>query len=267
MIIHNTFRDLLDQDKPTVGTHFMLLDPDIPELIGDTEMFDYGEFTAEYTALDHSMLYNIARAAQCGKKPLPLMIKPDMDGQGFWAQAALGAGFKAVLFTDIRTPEDIDEAHRIIRPDTPEHGGHMGVKLRRPALNSYDTEAYLKDLESAVFCVMFEKDIAVNNIDAILERAVDKGVDMTQWGPADFGFSRGQPTLMQSKGIRPFEEKVIAKSLEYGIPPRIEIGAVEQAKRYIDLGVRHFCIGWDRFFLRQQFTELGEGMKKLTDTL
>jgi 4-hydroxy-2-oxoheptanedioate aldolase len=73
--------------------------------------------------------------------------------------------------------------------------------------------------------------------------------------------------MMQTPDIQPFEEKVIAKSLEYGIHPRIEIGAVEQAKRYIDLGVRHFCIGWDRFIVRQAIAELGAGMKKLTDQL
>ncbi len=265
MIMRNTLRDLLDEDKPTVGTHFMLVDPDVPELIGDTGLFDYAEFTAEYAAFDMALLYSLARSAQCGN--LPLMIKPDQDAQGFWAQAALGAGFKAVLFTDIRTPDDIDEAHRSIRPDTPDAGGHMGVKLRRPALNSYDTTAYLKDLESVVFCIMFEKDVAVANIDAILERAREKGVDMTQWGPADFGFSRGEPSLMQTKEIRTFEEKVIAKSLEYGIHPRIEIASVAQAKRYVDLGVRHFCLGWDRFILRQQFAELGAAMKEVTGAL
>jgi 2-keto-3-deoxy-L-rhamnonate aldolase RhmA len=60
---------------------------------------------------------------------------------------------------------------------------------------------------------------------------------------------------------------VIQKSLEYGIHPRIELGSVEQAKRYIDMGVRHFCIGWDRFILRQQLVSLGTGMRKLTDRL
>jgi 2-keto-3-deoxy-L-rhamnonate aldolase RhmA len=43
--------------------------------------------------------------------------------------------------------------------------------------------------------------------------------------------------------------------------------SVEQAKRYIDLGVKHFCIGWDRFILKQQLTQLGEGMRKLTERL
>ena len=56
---------------------------------------------------------------------------------------------------------------------------------------------------------------------------------------------------------------MIAKSIEYGVAPRIEIGAVEQAQHYLDLGVRHFCIGWDRFMLNQGFTEVGRGMRSL----
>jgi 2-keto-3-deoxy-L-rhamnonate aldolase RhmA len=100
-----------------------------------------------------------------------------------------------------------------------------------------------------------------------LQTAKAKGVDMTQWGPADFGFSRGEPSLMHKPEIRPFEEAVIKKSLEYGIAPRIEIAEVEQAKRYIDLGVRHFCIGWDRFIYQAGLARIGEGMRKLIETI
>ncbi len=265
MIMTNGLRERLAGGQPTIGTHFLFADPDIPEIIGDTGLFDYAEFAAEYSTFDMNLLYHLARAGQCGD--LPLMIKLDQEGQGFWAQAALGAGFKAVLFTDVRTPEDVDDCHKCIRADTPQTGGMMGVKLRRPALSSYDTERYGADLESIVFLIMIEKNVTLENIDAVLERARQKGVDMTQWGPADFGFSRGQPGLMSTREIRPFEERVIAKSLEYGVAPRIEIGAVEQAKRYVDLGVRHFCIGWDRFIYRAALSQLGEGMRKLVDTL
>ena len=261
MILANTFREKLNAGKPTMGTHIMFTDPDIPELVGDLGLFDYGEISAEYSSLDMNNLYHQARAAQCGN--LPLIIKPDQESQGFWTQAAMGAGFKGVLFTDIRTPEDVDECHRIIKPDNPEHGGMVGVKLRRPALASYDTSAYLQDLESFVFAIMIEKNIAVQNLDSILERARDKGVLVTQWGPADFGFSLGPQGRLGTDGTRKVEETVIAKSLEYGLRPRIEIGAVEQAKRYIDLGVKDFCIGWDRFILRQAFGNLGEGLAKL----
>lgn len=265
MILENSIRTKLDAGEPTIGTHVLFTDPDLFEIIGDTGLFDYAEFAAEYSVLDMNQLYHFARSAQCGG--LPLMIKPDQEGQGFWTQAAMGAGFKAVLFTDIRCAEDVETCHRIIAPDTPSGGGHMGVKLRRPALTSYDTESYLTDLESFVFAIMIEKDTALDRLDEILDCAKRKGVDMTQWGPADFGFSRGEPGLMATKEIRPFEEHVIKKSLEYGVHPRIEIGSVDQAKRYLDIGVRHFCIGWDRFIYRAALTDLGEGMQRLIEEL
>lgn len=264
MIQENTFRQALDKGKPTMGTHFLFAEPDIPEMIGDTGLFDYAEFVGEYSTFDMSMLYHLARAGQCGN--LPLMIKLDQEAQGFWAQVALGAGFKSVLFTDVRTAEDVDLCHQAIAPDNPDHGGHMGVKLRRPALTSYNTREYGADLESIVSVIMIEKSVTVDNIDAVLERAKEKNFDMTQWGPADFSFSKGDPGLQGSNDIRNYEELVIAKSIEYGVAPRIEIGAVEQSKRYIDLGVKHFCIGWDRFIYRAELARLGDGLRKVLET-
>ncbi len=265
MILPNTLRTRLDEGKPTIGTHVMFSDPDIPELIGDTGVFDYAEFSAEYSVLDSNNLYHLARAGQCGN--LPLIIKLDQEAQGFWAQMAMGAGFKGVLFTDIRTPSDVAECHDCIAPDTPDKCGRMGVKLRRPALSSYDVVDYSVDLESFVFKIMIEKSVAVDDIDAILELAKDKQVDMTQWGPADFGFSLGRPEMKDTPEITPFEKLIIKKSLEYGVRPRIEIGEVEQAKPYIDLGVKDFCIGWDRFILYATFARLGEGLRGLIDDL
>ena len=265
MIMANTLRQKLTQDIPTLGTHYLSADPDLPEIIGDTGLYDYGEFCAEYTTFDMLLLYHMARSGQCGN--LPLMIKPDQKSQGYWAQAALGAGFKAVLFTDIRSVEDVRLCHQAIRADTPDIGGHMGVKLRRPALAGYNPQGYFDDLKAIVFLIMIEKNVAVDHIDEILNAAQAKGVDMTQWGPADFGFSRGEPHLMYTPEIRPFEELVIKKSIEHGVPPRIEISEVEQAKRYMQLGVRHFCIGWDRFIYQAHLMKLGEGMRKLVETL
>ena len=265
MIMPNTFREKLNRNEPTVGTHFLSPDPDLPEIIGDTGLYDYAEFCAEYAVFDMALLYHMARSGQCAN--LPLMIKPDQKSESFWAQAALGAGFKSVLFTDIRTSDDIVRCQQAIRPDTPKDSGHMGVKLRRPALTGYAPEGYVNDLESVVFLIMIEKNIAVENIDEILSTARKLGVDMTQWGPADYGFSRGEPNLMNTPDILPPEELVIRKCLEYGIHPRIEIGDSEKAKRYIDLGVRHFCIGWDRFIYKKNLIQLGEGMRTVLDEL
>jgi 2-keto-3-deoxy-L-rhamnonate aldolase RhmA len=265
VLMPNTLRDKLNAGRPTIGTHYLSSDPDLPEIIGDTGLFDYAEYCAEYSAFDMQTLYHMARAGQCAH--LPLMIKVDQESQGFWAQAALGAGFKAVLFTDIRTADDVIACHGCIRADTPEVRGRMGVKLRRPALTSYQADGYLDDLGAIVVAIMIEKGLAVERIDEVLGTAREKGVDMTQWGPADFALSRGDLGPMDSPENRRFEELVMRKSIEHGVAPRVEIGEVEEAKRYVDLGVRHFCIGWDRFIYQAGLRRIGEGMRKLVESL
>ncbi len=62
MIMRNTLCAKLAEGLPTLGTHFLFADPDIPEIIGDTGLFDYGEFAAEYSVLDMGLLYHLARA-------------------------------------------------------------------------------------------------------------------------------------------------------------------------------------------------------------
>ena len=265
MIMTNTLREKLDAGKPTIGTHYLSSDPICPKSSATPGCTTTVNTAPSTSAFDMQLLYHMARAGQCGN--LPLMLKPDQRSQAFWAQAAIGAGFKAVLFTDVRTVEDVQLCHQAIRADMPGVGGHMGVKLRRPALTSYNPDGYVNDLQSVVFLIMIEKDVAVRDLDAILQEARDKGVDMNQWGPADFGFSRGNPSLMFTPEIQPFEELVIKKSIEYGVPPRIEIADVEQAKRYVQLGVRHFCIGWDRFIYQAALMKTGEGLRKIVETL
>ena len=180
----NTFREKLNEGKPTIGTHYLSSDPDLPEIIGDTGLFDYAEFSAEYTVFDFQLLFHMARSGQCSN--LPLLIKLDQASQTFWAQAALGAGFKSILFTDVRTVEDVSICHQAIRPDSPGVDGHMGVKLRRPFFGESNADSYLEDLNNIVFMIMIEKGSAVDNLDAVLSAAKEKGVDMTQWGPADY---------------------------------------------------------------------------------
>ena len=90
---------------------------------------------------------------------------------------------------------------------------------------------------------------------------------MIQWGPADYSITRGRPNMMYEADFKPIEEMIIGKCLDYGVAPRIEIWDVEQEKRHIDIGVWHFCIGWDRFILQAGLRNIGEGLRKLTDDI
>ena len=106
----------------------------------------------------------------------------------------------------------------------------MGVKTRRPALAGYAAGNYGADLDGIVSVIMIEKRVALDDIEAILERASELGVDMTQWGPSDYGFSFDERPSPDE--IRAAEEKTMPGRLEYGSAPHRD-GAVEQAQRYL----------------------------------
>ena len=256
----NSIRTLLNGGGPTLGTHLFLCSPAVVETVGQTQAFDYVEFLGEYAPYDLAGLENFCRAAELHS--LGTMIKVDYDGHRFAAQRSIGAGFESVLFADPRSAEDARDCVLSLRPDTPEAGGLFGVGARRHALPLYGgTPRYVQALNEIVVALMIEKAAAVAQLEEVL--AVP-GIDMVQWGPADYAMSIGRPGEWGSPEVRDVEKRVIETCLSVGVRPRAEINDVEQAKYYADLGVRDFCLGYDLFTL---FAVLKDGGERLRATL
>jgi 4-hydroxy-2-oxoheptanedioate aldolase len=255
----NTLRELLRAGKPTFGTHMNLAVPALVEAIGHTGMYDYVEFVAEYATYDLHDLDNLCRAAELYS--LSSIIKIDQAPRTFTAQRAIGSGFQGVLFADVRTVEDARECVRVVRPETPSDGGLYGAASRRFAYPSYGgSPEYVQALRDVVVVLMIEKQSTVESLEEILSVP---GVDMIQWGPVDFAMSSGRAGAGRSTEVQAVERQVIATALRLGVAPRAEIGSVEQAQYYLDLGVRHFCMGWDFGVLYQWWRSNGVKLRQL----
>ena len=237
----NRLRQLITDGRPSIGTHVHSTWPSVVEMIGHTRRYDYVEFSGEYAPYDLHGLDNFCRAAEL--VGLGAMIKLDQQPRTWLAQRAIGAGFQAVLFADIRTADDARECVRAVRPDTPHGQGTYGAADRR---NSYWGQAasadYIRALKEIVVVLMIEKRSAVEALDEIL--AVP-GIDMIQWGPADYAMSIGRPGGWYDEDVRQVEREVLAKCLAAGIPARAEITEPSDAPYYMEQGVRDFCIGTD----------------------
>jgi 4-hydroxy-2-oxoheptanedioate aldolase len=59
------------------------------------------------------------------------------------------------------------------------------------------------------------------------------------------------------------ERKTIEMALSKGLHPRVELGDINQAAPYLEMGVKHFCIGWDVRVLYNWWRENGEGMRAM----
>lgn len=256
----NRLRTLLNEGKPTFGTRVQSSLPFVTELVGRSGQFDYVEFLAEYAPYDLYALDNIGRAIElypdfCG------MIKIEQSDQWHLAIRAMAAGIQNLLFTDVRTAADAEAIVRLVRPEGPGNDythGMAGGRIR------VDSQAdYVQYYNDAVIAIMIEKRAALDNLEAILKVP---GIDMVQFGPADYGLSVGKPSRNYTTGLHPdvqaARERTIKTCLELGVRPRAEIGSAAEADAYLELGVKDFNLSSDVAILRGFYAQQGGDLRK-----
>src|SRR6185295_10384779 len=188
---------------------------------------------------------NWVRAAELHN--LGSMIKLDQEPRTWLAERAIGAGFQSVLFADIRTADEVRAAVKAVRADTPGVGGIHGVADRRSAMmNHAGNPQYIKALDDIVVAIMIEKAVAVEQLDEIL--AVP-GIDMVQWGPADYSMSVGRAGEWNHPDVRRVERDVFERCIKAGVPPRAELNHPKDSARFLEMGVKDFCMGTDLYVL------------------
>jgi 2-keto-3-deoxy-L-rhamnonate aldolase RhmA len=256
----NLLRERLNSGAPTLGTHLLSVWPTLVELVGQAGGYEYIEFSAEYAPFSLHDLDNLGRALEVAG--LSGMIKVEQTQWTHQAMRALGSGIQNVLFADIRTVEDARACVQAVRAETPRARGLMGVGMRRDVGSIRDVGApsYVKALDDAVVAIMVEKRPCVEDLDNILSVP---GIDMVQFGPADYAMSIGKPGQWTHPDVVAAERKTIEMCLAKGIHPRVELGDPAQGKRYLEMGVKHFCIGWDVSILHNWWRDNGAAMRAM----
>ena len=260
----NKLRELLNKNMPTVGTRIWSTAPFFTEIVGITGNYDYIEFVAEYAPFDQKDLEVLAITSELHN--MGSMIKIDFQNRGYVAQKAVASGFQAVLFTDCRTADEAQDCVRMLTPETePDRGGY-GMPIRRfigcqPRVSQ---TAHAQRLRDVVKVFMMEKKEAIDNIEEI---CAVPGVDMVQFGPSDYCFSRGWNRTEHTDEFKEAERAMIKAALKHGVHPRCEIQSIDAAKYYIDMGVKHFCIGDQFAKLFEIYEKEGGAMRNLADSL
>jgi len=255
---NNRLRELLNEGKPTIGTHVIIPWPRSVEVICNSGAFDYIEYVGEYSTFTLEQLENLSRAIELFPN-MSSMMKVEEQTRGFIATRAIDAGIQNVLFTDCRSAEEVRECIHLIRPETPEAGGAHGAGNRRIMIGSNPKE-WVKAMNDVVIAFMIEKKAAMDNLEEILSV---KGVDMVQFGPNDYSISIGRPGEARSPEVQKVQRDMIELALKKGVAPRVEIGSFEQAKPYVEMGVRHFCIGTDLSIINEWCQQQKEGIRGL----
>ncbi|WP_295139735.1 aldolase/citrate lyase family protein [uncultured Reyranella sp.] len=261
----NPLRERLNEGKPTLGTHILSAWPTLVELIGHSKQYDYVEFTAEYAPFTMHDLDNLGRSFEL--MGMSGMIKIEQTQYTHQAMRAIGSGFQSVLFADIRSVEDAKAAVDAVRAETTmAHGargrGRLGVGMRRDVgtVRTGGSPAYVDALNEVVIAIMVEKKSCVDDLDRILDVP---GLDMVQFGASDFSMSIGKTGQYNDPEVLAAEKKTIETALKKGLHPRVELRDPSQAGKYLDMGVKHYCIGWDVRILADWWDTKGAEMRGL----
>ena len=259
----NLLRERLNANQPTVGTHILSCWPTLVELIGHSKQYDYVEFTAEYAPFDMHDLDNLGRAFELSG--LGGMIKIEQTQYTHQAMRAIGSGFQSVLFADIRNVEDAKAAVDAVRAETTMAAGargrgRLGVGMRRDVgiVREGGQPVYVDALNDIVIAIMVEKKSCVDDLENVLSVP---GIDMVQFGGSDFSMSIGKPAQHNDPEVVAAEKKTIELALKKGLHPRVELRDPSQAEKYLKMGVKHFCIGWDVRILADWWDTKGAEMR------
>jgi 2-keto-3-deoxy-L-rhamnonate aldolase RhmA len=213
------------------------------EVIGQTGLIHYVEFTSTYAPYDLYALENLARAAELYN--MTSMIKIDAEPKTYLAQRAIGSGFQSVLFADLRSVRQVEEAIQAVRA---EPKGWNGCSMERiEGMTEGGTRNFVNYCDDVVVNVMIEKKPLYDHLEDVMNL---EGVDMIQFGPCDFAMTMGIWSEYDNPAMREAEERVIKMALKYDKHPRAEIGGSvdefqRELNRYMNLGVRDFSIGTD----------------------
>lgn len=239
----NRLRELLVSGQPSIGTRLHSAWPTIIEVVGHSGGVDYVEILAEYAPYDSFTLENQGRALDLFDH-LSGMVKVPQEDRSHVAVRALNAGIQNLLFADVRTAADAKACVQAVRAESPQTGGLRGVGQGRDVgiVLEVGSPAYVQSTTDAVIAFMIEKKEAIENLEAIL---ATPGLDMVQFGPADYAMSLGMPGDRQNPAVREAEQHMIETALKMGVAPRAEIGEPAAADPYLARGVHHFCMGTD----------------------
>lgn len=260
MMPRNRLRQLLREDKSTVGTHYVCTWANLVEVIGNSQQFDYAEFAGQYGPYTLHDLEHLARA--CELTDMDAMIKIDQEPRSFIAARAIQAGFTGMLFADCRTAEDVKKCVQSVKliPQGGINGFQLGRvygygKVRGQLTKLTD---YVKFIDEIVIAIMIETKSLADDIEEALSIP---GIDMVQFGPADFSISmdrtgEGYKNAQISEAL----EKCYQVANKKGIRTRAEC-KVEDMQKWIDLGVKDFCIGMDIITIRNWAQSAGEAIR------
>ena len=171
----------------------------------------------------------------------------------------LDLGVQTLLVPMVDTAEQAAQIVQAMRyPQDDGHGGVRGMAGARASRWGHYTNYAKEANEQVCLLVQAESQMALNNLDAIVNTP---GVDGVFIGPADLSASMGYVGNSNHPVVQAAIEDAIARILKAGKAPGILTPDEKLAQHYIDLGAVFVAVGLDTQILMRHTTALAARFK------
>ena len=224
------------------------------EIVGQAG-FDWLLLDLEHGAGDVAIMYQQLQALS-GSASTPL-VRIDHRWRPK-AQRILDAGAAGIMFPQIQSPEEADEAIRMMY--YPPRGIRGMAKMVRATGFGKNATEYISNIErKLVGVIQIETLNALQNIDAI---AATDGVDVLFVGPTDLTLCMGILGQLNHADYQKAIKDVAKASEKYGKTAGVLLQDVNEYEMYYKLGYRFLACGADSLFVRKGAEELVNKMNE-----
>jgi 2-keto-3-deoxy-L-rhamnonate aldolase RhmA len=249
----NPLKAALGRGEPQIGTWINLIrNPAVLTLLQRAGL-DYVRVDMEHSSPSIETIANMAQLSRALE--FPLVVRPP-SGDREWITRLLDVGVWGLHIPQVDTPEiarSVAEAARYFP------AGMRGMAGNGPH-NDFDPTVPADVLNEQVhLTVMLESPQAFEHLDEIV---ATPGIDAVTLGPSDLAQELGVlRTADEARVIDEHRERLLAASQRHGKDMALLCSSLEQAKRWIDAGVKIIAFSSDVAVLQQAYRAIAERLR------
>jgi len=251
----NLLKQKLKEGKICFGT-FVRLGPRAVEILGHAG-WDFAVFDMEHGVFDFTQVEEMARAARCvGITSLVRVPEPNPSH----IMRAVDAGAEGVQIPQVDTAAMAKNMSQAVRY-FPEGKRGLCSYVRAAGYSHIPPDEHMATSNREVLTVIhIEGEAAASGIDAIVETP---GVDVIFLGPWDLSQSLGVPGKTKDPKVIEVMDRVIAACRKKGVIIGTFVREIEDAKRWIDLGIQYMMVSTDAGLLLRGSKEWAGALRKM----
>lgn len=238
VIFQNRMKKALREGKVVFGPMVSeIRSPGIAVLFAQAG-FDFFFIDMEHSCFSYETVSDMIMAARAAD--IPTIVRPSTRTSHENLSRPLDSGAAGLLIPQIQTRQDVENVVKWCRYQPV---GERGMALSRQHTffqsgNTVETMGQLN--EEILIALQIEHKDAIERLPELLSTP---GIDAAFVGPADLSASLGKPGQTNDPDVEKAIHRVIEVSKENGVFPGIHTGSVENAKYWIDQGMKMigFC--------------------------